>query len=226
MAKVPAIFYPSEQGEIEPYYNKAADAFAGALGVKYGTSAATILLLNDHKANGPLKRIKAYADTQTAQQSHDESDAEDAAAKTNMLMEMQRVQRLPIWEETDAEAFGMRKVKTPVDLNTVQGKISAVTALPDKNVIDWVKGRMEGIVIESIVDAPGGPGPLPAPPGQESTAWKKIGTDSKSPFEDTRVNVTEFPETRYYRIRYTKDDMPVGQYSDIKKVVSEIHIVP
>src|ERR1700704_1613010 len=97
------IFYPTVEGEIKDYYDKAADAFAGALGVKYGTDAATILKLNGHKANMPVKKAKAYADAQTAQMSYDEKDAEFSQGKIDMLMKMQRVQRLPIWEETDAE---------------------------------------------------------------------------------------------------------------------------
>jgi hypothetical protein len=176
------IFYPRVKGELKDYYDNAADAFAGPLGTKYGTSAGTVTLLNNHKTDGPLKRAKAFADAQIAQMSYDQADAEDAAAKVDMLMEMQRVQRLPIWDETDAEAFGMRKEKTPVDLNTVKGKISKATPLPDKNVIDWIKAGMEGIIIESLVDAlvdapqQNQEPPLPAPPEQNDPRWKRIGT--------------------------------------------------
>ena len=222
-----AIFYPTVEGEIKDYYDNAADKLNGAIGTKYGTDPAVKALLMGHKANMPIKKAKAFADEQTAQQSFDEKDSEFALGKVNMLLELERITRLPNWDENDAEGLGIRKVKTPVDLNTVKGKISKTTALPEMNVLDWIKAGMEGIIIEGIVEAPQPPQqPMPVPPPpptQDSPGWKALGTDQKSPYEDKRLNKTEFPENRYYRIRYIKDDKPVGVYSDIVKVVTEIY---
>ena len=67
--------------------------------------------------------------------------------------------------------------------------------------IDWKKGKASGVIIQS---RRGG-----------ETAWTQIGSDTASPFIDSRPPlVADTPETREYRLRYHVNDKPVGPYTD------------
>ena len=75
-------------------------------------------------------------------------------------------------------------------------------------VYDWIKGRMEGIIIYGSYNG---------------TTWVEIGRDLKSPFEDTRSNLQPgVAEARYIKMRYMKNDQPIGLESDVVKVVVDI----
>ena len=68
-------------------------------------------------------------------------------------------------------------------------------------ILDWVKGKFDGVVIESKR-------------GTE-TVFMFLDKDFKSPFEDTRPNlVAGQPEVRRYRMLYLLNDEPVGIWSD------------
>ena len=101
----------------------------------------------------------------------------------------------------------MRVYTGPVDLETVKPEVTKLSVLPEKVIIDWVKFVLDGVFIEGSYDG---------------VTFSEIGKDTHSPFEDTRANVTEGAETRYYRLRYFKNDEAVGLYSDIVKVVCSI----
>lgn len=69
-------------------------------------------------------------------------------------------------------------------------------------IIKWVKRRFDGVDVESQR-------------GSE-TAWTLLAFDSVSPYVDTRPPQTAGQaESRRYRLRYRKNDEPVGVYSDI-----------
>jgi len=219
MNKKKAIYYPAAEGQVSPYYDNLADALAGALGVKYGTAAGTITKLNGHKTNVPLRISEAFALKQQAQLATDAKNAELDSAKIDALLEVVRITNLPTWDENDAEALGIRVVKNPTDLNTVKPKAKA-TPLPQKNVIDWLKIDMDGVIIECIVEPVG---PNPNPPTQTDPNWQKIGEDQRSPYEDKRPT-TNGPEIRYYRLQYVFDENRVGLFSDIIPVITNISL--
>ena len=51
--------------------------------------------------------------------------------------------------------------------------------------------------------------------------WAFLGIDLHSPFMDTRPPIQpNAPEVREYRLRYYDNDQPVGEWSDIKSVVT------
>jgi hypothetical protein len=52
--------------------------------------------------------------------------------------------------------------------------------------------------------------------------WVELAKINHSPFVDTRKNQSAIFETRYYKMRYFKKDVLVGQESDIIRVVSPI----
>lgn len=77
--------------------------------------------------------------------------------------------------------------------------------LPDMVRLDWVKGEFDGVVIQSKRAA--------------ETAFTFLDKDTRSPYEDTRKNLTpDVHEPRFYRMRYLLKDQEVGQWSDELKV--------
>ncbi|MBS4029404.1 MAG: hypothetical protein KGZ58_12310 [Ignavibacteriales bacterium] len=81
--------------------------------------------------------------------------------------------------------------------------------LPDRIRLDWVKDVFDGVVVQ-------------CKRGNETT-FTTLGTDTISPYEDTRANLSlGTPEIRTYRLRYLLKDEEVGQWSDEKRVVSTI----
>ena len=228
-------FYPRNEGAVKPYYDNAVTQLAGALGIKYNTDAATLLVLNGHKKQIPLVVQKAFDDNQQAQNSTAAKNTELANSKIDLMREISRITGLPNWDENDGQLLGIRVEHTGGDPNTAQPVMSKVTALPDQIIIDWIKGEWDGIIIESIdlnqqqkpQDPMQPPMPNPQPPAQPTAAdpgWKKIGEDQKSPYEDTRPNKTHNPELRYYRLRYTKNGKAIGLYSNIFSAVAEIYV--
>lgn len=82
--------------------------------------------------------------------------------------------------------------------------ISDITVLPEKMLVEWVKGTMDGVLVYASLNG---------------TDFEEIGSDMGSPFEDTRPNqVADVIEIRYYRLRYIKTDKLTGRYSDVVNV--------
>lgn len=133
---------------------------------------------------------------------------------------------------SDGEAMGFLVESPQVNPDTAKPVVSAVTSMMDMIVIDWVKKGMKGVVVFGVVretirdlslkssseDDPAG---LAIP---LNLVWEQLDKDMRSPWEDTRKNLTLMPEIRYYKLRYLwKDDKEVGFESDIVKVVAEIY---
>lgn len=76
------------------------------------------------------------------------------------------------------------------------------TSMPNLVRIDWVKGKFDGVIVESQRG--------------DETAWTRLDRDTRSPFDDERPNVNPGkPEERRYRLLYFLGDEPVGTYSDV-----------
>jgi hypothetical protein len=222
-----SIFYPSTEGAIGPYFVKICGLLSGPLGTKYNTDASVLLVLNDHKTQIPLDVQKAYDDEQISQGSNAVKAARLELAETDMKRELKRITDLSIWEEPDGQTMGIRVEKPPFDPSTVKGKITGVDSTPEAVIIDFVKGRLQGVIIETLEEGSAVPPPpgTPPPPGNEPV-WKKLDVDNRSPYEDKRLNKSTKPEDRYYRIRPMMDNKPVGIYSDIVKVVASVYPQP
>lgn len=203
-----AIFYPVQETAVIPFYDNACKKLTGGLATKYAIDIATMSILEGHNTNIPLVIDKALSDKKVAQQSTTLKHGELAKAKKDIMRVFQTIVGASNFEEADAEALGIRVHKTPIDYDNVIPMISDITTLPDQIIFDWVKGSMDGVIIESSYD---------------NVNWIKIESDTRSPFEDKRKNQkADIPENRYYRFRYFKADTPVGKYSDVIKVVCEI----
>lgn len=81
------------------------------------------------------------------------------------------------------------------------------TALPGSQVrLDWVKGRLDGVRVESRRDG--------------EPDWLRLDDDRYSPYTDTRPPLKPGQsEIRSYRLRYLKKDDPIGAFSDTVTVL-------
>jgi hypothetical protein len=114
---------------------------------------------------------------------------------------VQRLKTQPGYTESIGSDLGI--IATATVPSTTPAKPSATaTAEPGNSVrIDWVKGTFDGVLVEGQR-------------GDESV-WTPLGTDLKSPYNDTRAPLHPgVPEVRRYRLRYLKSDTPTGDYSD------------
>jgi len=204
-----AIFFPSIIGNITAYLqNISAKLNAGGLAAKYSIAAAFLTKLSGWLTSLPAAIDKAFADAQTAQQSTTAQNELIAAIKTDVLRELNHIQDEPNFDEADMEALGGRVIKEPPDLTTVKPRITQVTVLMNMVILDWVKGRMEGVIIYGSYDG---------------NIWTETGRDLKSPYEDTRSNKQPgVAETRHYKMRYMKDDKAIGIESDVVKATVDI----
>lgn len=203
------IYYPTADSAVPSFYDNAYQKLNSTYGVKYGIDPADILKIKTHNTDIPLKIAKAESDRQTAQASTVIKREELSEGKKLLLTVFNQIVSNPSFEEQDAEDLGMRRDKPPIDLNKVKPVISQITVLPDKVIYDWVKGSLQGIIIESSMDG---------------LNFEKLDKDFKSPFEDLRKNkVFNVPETRYMRFRYMFNDVPVGDFTEPIKVVCDIY---
>ncbi len=117
-----------------------------------------------------------------------------------------------------------------IDLLNVKPEDTTATVLADKVVLDWHKKNLQAVVIYSVVrvirinSAQALQNSEDDASGQliDKNEWFEIGRDINSPFEDTRKNLTDGPEIRYYKLRYIYKDQIVGLDSDIIKVIVDI----
>jgi hypothetical protein len=204
-----AIYYPRKEGDVVVFYDNAEGKIVDSYGIKYGIDPALIAKITAHKTKIPNLISVANVDRQTAQKSKVLKDEELQAGKTDLLTAFKFIEASPLFEEADAEDLGMRITTQPIDFKTIKPIVSEITMLDYKIIFDWVKGRLDGVLIEGSFDG---------------NSWEKLDKDTKSPWEDTRKNkVNLVPETRYYRFIYLKNDVPVGLFTDAIKIVCAIY---
>ena len=120
----------------------------------------------------------------------------------------------PNYTEAIGEDLGIIGAEVVVDFRKKKPIITNVISESNMIIIDWTKARMQGVIIYSNAEITG---------DADNIKWVEISRDLKSPYEDTRKNKGNDPETRYYKLRYMHDDKPVGKDSRILKVVAEIY---
>jgi len=204
-----SIYYPCKEGNTGKYYANLVIQLSGAIGAKYGISNETKGKLAAHKSAIPQliktafeSKMKSKADTKAKQLGL-------KLAKQDMLRELQRITRLENFEDNDAEKMGIRVFHEATDLNKLKPKVTGITVLPQKIEIDWLKRGMQGVVVSGSYDG---------------SDYSELDKDLRSPWEDFRKNREPGqPETRWYKLRYMKDDKPVGLESDVVKAVAEIY---
>lgn len=207
MAKGKAIYYPVREDEVLPFISNAVKQVT-PLANHYGINQEEIKSLEAFTVNVPKKINEAVEASNIAQQKTEIKLEELHNCKKDFLRLFRFMQDSPKFKEKDAEAIGFRVHHTPPDPHTMKAVISGVTCTLEAIIIDWVKSRMEGVFIYGSYDG---------------STWKKIGRDTRSPYEDERKNQSDKPEDRYYKLRYIKNDKPIGLEGDVVKVLAEIY---
>lgn len=142
---------------------------------------------------------------------------------------VQRIKNHPSYNESVGQNFGIIGAEKVLDLDTVKTSITVKNITPEKISLEFVKGDMEGVAVFAgtpVLQANENGGTTPTATETDTEAgmnWVEIARVSHSPFVDTRLNVANKPEIRYYKMRYIKKDTFVGQMSDIVQVVAEIY---
>jgi len=202
-----AIYYPIREAEILSYYHNAVTQLAGTLATKYGITFDTMINLQTHDLNMNHAYELALEQKNITKASTLAKDITFAQAKIDLLRELDRIQRLSNFEETDAEKIGIRKSKRRLSLRKVKPVVLQVTVLKERVIIDWFKGELDGVLVSGSYD---------------NKNFAELGRDNFSPFEDRRLNKTTQPEMRYYTFRYLKNDKEVGLESNVVKAVTQI----
>ena len=114
---------------------------------------------------------------------------------------VQRIKAHPSYTESMGLDLGLG-AKSAAQATPPEKPSATAAAEPGSTVrINWVKAGFDGVLVESQRAG--------------ETVWTLLGTDTQSPYVDTRAPVQAgVPELRRYRLRYVKSDVPVGSYSD------------
>lgn len=122
-----------------------------------------------------------------------------------MVTMMERIRNTVGYTTALGEALGIISVPGGPPLG--DPTLTAV-AEPNSEVrVIWVKASADGVLVESQRAG--------------ETTWTVLGTDSSSPYLDSRAPlVAGQPEVRRYRVQYLVNDIPVGNYSAIVTVTT------
>jgi hypothetical protein len=205
-----AIFYPDREGDIAPYSSNIVTRLTengGALATALDVNAATLAQIGGYATDIPTKINEAEAAENAAKGVVAAKKAAIKSAKDNMLNTIQLWTRHPNWTYEIGRALGVYIERVPVDLANVKPRITDVEVHPDMVILDWVRGRMDGVSVYGSYDG---------------TNFQLIDKDTKSPYEDTRNNRIQGAEWRFYKLRYQKNDKEVGLFSDIVNALVSI----
>jgi len=119
---------------------------------------------------------------------------------------VQRIKAHPNYTEAMGQDMGIVGA-TPKPPANPKPTATAEAQPNSEILLKWVKGAFDGVHIESQRAG--------------ETTWTLIGMDTSSPYRDSRAPlVAGQPEVRRYRLRYFKNDTPLGDYSDIMTVTT------
>ena len=99
-----AIYYPTTEAAVLPYYNNAVTQLAAGLAAKYNISPAVMTILQNHNTSLQQTYEEAIEKNNIAEASTRAKDEEFALAKLDLLRELFRLQRLPHRETLPARA--------------------------------------------------------------------------------------------------------------------------
>jgi hypothetical protein len=204
------IFYPDREGDVTPYTSNLVVKLTdngNQLATLLGIAPADITMLQQIVAGVPARINDAQVAEDTAKglTAVKQSVLKDARLTTlNML---QIWSRNANWTHEIGRSLGVYIERTPVDLDTVKPRITNVDVHPDMVIIDWVRGRMDGVAVYGSLDG---------------SNFHLIDKDLKSPWEDRTPNRTPGAELRYYKLRYLKGDKEVGLFSDVVSALVSI----
>lgn len=136
---------------------------------------------------------------------------------------VQRIKNHPDYTESLGNSLGIEGTEQTIDYDNVKVDITLRKTDSDGIVINFVKGKLSGVIIYEGTPVPAPITDPPAdPPEPPTMVWKEIARATKSPWTDTRPNLTRHPEPRNYKMKYMLKDKPVGIDSATLTVISTI----
>lgn len=129
------------------------------------------------------------------------------------------------YNEALGQNLGIIGAERVIDYENLKVHITLRHTNNDGVALDFVKGQMDGVVVyggvfaQKIVQPADSAATTSVPPVMK---WTEIGRATKSPYVDRRLNDSDLPETRYYKMCYMKDDATAGKDSDTISVVAVV----
>jgi len=203
-----SIHYPLRISELIYFYNLVVEQLESGLGAKYGIAPEVIQALRQHSNTITQTYNEAYEAAQVAQSKT--QIKKDAIREGNIALKrvLKSIYSNVNFQEGDAELLLTRVLREKPNLREVKPIIRNITAFEEKIEIKWTKKRMEGVIVYGSYN------------GHD---FEEVSRAVHSPFEDLRKNLAEHPEARYYKLRYFKNDKPIGQETGTVKIVAEIY---
>ena len=144
--------------------------------------------------------------------------------RTEMLV--QKIKNSQGYNETEGQSLRIIAASgSVIDKTVLKPTVKVFENNSEHVLLKWTKGEMDGVIV--YVNAPVVAATTPAA-GTEADAesaisWVEYTRCTISPFTDTRKNKISQPETRLYKMKYFKKDIPEGIESDIIKVAVAIY---
>lgn len=139
---------------------------------------------------------------------------------------VQRIKNHPNYNDALGKSLGIIGTEKVIDFENAKVRITLRSTDSDGVALNFVIGNFDGVVVyagsyaHKITDATKlGETTIEEP----VMIWTELGRAASSPFIDTRLNESNKPETRHYKIRYLKKQIPVGKDSDIISVVATVY---
>ena len=209
MARKTKISFPSKDCDVPAFgTNVHTQLTTGGLAAKYGIVAGDVTKVQAFNTSITQKLNQSEQKQQEAQQASEQKDSEIYNYKLFLNKMGRDIQDHTSFDPADLEALGFTVISAPVDPTTAQPVISKSTVLPDKIILDWIKGSFQGVEVYGSFNG---------------TTWVTLGRDFRSPYEDIHPNqVANTPEIRYYKMRYLLNDAVIGLESLVVKVLADI----
>ena len=135
---------------------------------------------------------------------------------------VQRIKNHPNYNESIGKTLGIIGPEKTIDYDKAKVTVTLRRSDNDGVALNFVKGDFDGVVVYGgsyeLKTIP--PSDTPTIEEEPVMVWTEIGRVATSPFVDTRANLTNKPETRYYRMRYILKEIPTGMFSDTITVTS------
>ena len=139
---------------------------------------------------------------------------------------VQRIKKHANYTEAIGRNLGIIGAENVIDFNNVKVQITLRRTDSDGVALDFVKGQLDGVIVYggdyAKITKPTDPAET-VTDEEHVIIWTEIGRAASSPFIDTRENQTSKPETRLYRMRYVRKQLPIGKESDPLSVVANVY---
>lgn len=137
---------------------------------------------------------------------------------------VQRMKNHPNYNEALGKSLGIIGSEKQIDVDNAMVAINVRRNASDGVALDFIKGPFDGVIVYAGTYSPKSTTIADSVANSEEPVliWTEIGRAGISPFVDNRPNGTSKPETRYYRMRYHKKEIPVGKDSNTISVNANI----